>query len=261
MSDSMHRFVEHGDVRLCCEVRGNGPTHVLFAHGWISSRRMWYDVVERLDLARFTLHLLDFRGCGLSDRPRDGHDLDGYAGDLRAALAAIPAPVTLVGHSMGGKLAQYIASERPANLTRMILVAPGTARAARFPAKHRELTLAAYGSRERIARFQRAAMAHEPPEASMERIVDDALVAQYQHWIGWYDRGRGIDVAERLAEIAVPTLVVAGANDPLAPAPRVKRDVAEAIAGALFVLLRDAGHNLPVERPDDVAAAVARFVP
>ncbi len=259
MSDSMHRFVRNGDVQLCCETRGGGPRHVLFAHGWISSRRMWYDVVERLDPQRFTLHLLDFRGCGLSDRPSDGHDLAGYAGDLRSALGAIEAPVTLVGHSMGGKLAQYLAAERPPNLERLILVAPGSARATRFPAKHRELTLAAYGSRERIERFQRAAMAREPAAASMERIVDDALLCQYEHWIGWYDRGRGIEFADRLGEIAVPTLVVAGAGDPLAPSPRVKRDVADAIAGALFVLLRDAGHNLPIERPDEIAAAVTRF--
>ncbi len=259
MSDSMHRFVAHGDVRLCCEVRGAGTTHVLFAHGWISSRRMWYDVLERLDGERYTAHLLDFRGCGLSDRPLEGHDLEGYAGDLRSALAAIDAPVTLVAHSMGGKLAQFVAAERPANLARMILVAPGSTRATRFPAKHREMTLAAYGSRARIERFQRAAMVREPDAASMTRIVDDALVAQYEHWIGWYDRGRGIDVSERLPEIAVPTLVVAGGSDPLAPSPRVKRDVADAIGGALFVLLRGVGHNLPVERPDDIAAAITRF--
>ncbi len=221
---------------------------------------MWYDVADRLDGNRCTMHLLDFRGCGLSDRPAEGHDLEGYASDLRVALGSIEAPVTLVAHSMGAKLAQYVAAERPQNLERLILVAPGTARAARFPQKHRALTLAAYGSRERIERFQRAAMARDVPPRSMLRIVDDALVAQLQHWIGWYDRGRGIEFVERLAEIAVPALVIAGAKDPLALADRVKRDVATAIHGALFVLLRDAGHNLPIETPDDIASAIDRFL-
>lgn len=221
---------------------------------------MWYDVVARLDPHAISAHLLDFRGCGLSDRPRDGHDLEGYASDLRAAIAAIGEPVTVVAHSMGAKLAQYIAAERPAFLERLVLVAPGTARAARFPKTHRELTLQSYGSRERIERFQRAAMAREPDGASMARIVDDALVAQFEHWIGWYDRGRGIEFTERLPQIAVPTLAIAGAKDPLALADRIKRDVAGAIPGALFVLLRDAGHNLPIETPDDIASAVVRFV-
>lgn len=259
MSLSALHFVKNDDVTLCIERRGVGTTHVLFTHGWISSRRMWYDVVERLDLERFTVHLLDFRGCGLSDRPLTGHDLDGYVSDLRVALASIAAPVTLVGHSMGGKLAQFVASERPGNLERLMLVAPGSAKASRFPEKHRALTLAAYGSRERIELFQRAAMAVEAPAASMERIVDDALVAQYEHWIGWYDRGRGIDFHDRLTHIDVPTLALAGGRDPIAPAARVKRDVAGAIAGTLFVLLRGAGHNLPIEMPVEVAAAVHQF--
>lgn len=220
---------------------------------------MWYDVASRLDGDDVSLYLFDFRGCGLSDRPQTGHDLDGYASDFRTVLASIDRPVTIVAHSMGGKLAQFIAAERPANLERLILVAPGTAKATRFPEKHRALTLEAYGSRERIERFQRAAMAREPAAASMMRIVDDALVAQYEHWIGWYDRGRGIAFPERLAEITVPALVLAGAKDPLALPDRIKRDCASQIAGALFVLLRDAGHNLPVESPDDVTSAIRRF--
>ena len=259
MNDSAHHFIDNGELRLCLERRGEGPRQVLFAHGWISSRRMWYDVVARLDPRAYTSHLLDFRGCGLSDRPREGHDFSGYTSDLRAALAAIEGPVTLVAHSMGGKLAQFIATERPSNLARLILVAPGTAKPARFPEKHRALTLESFGSRERIERFQLAAMSFEVTPAQMERIVDDALVCQYEHWIGWYDRGRDVDFSDRLAAIDVPTLAIAGGKDPLAPAARVRRDVVGAIHGALLVVLREAGHNLPIEAGSDVAAAVERF--
>lgn len=220
---------------------------------------MWLDVATFLDPAQFTLHLLDFRGCGLSDRPRDGHDLAGYASDLRTAMASICAEVTLVGHSMGGKLAQYVAAERPPNLRRLLLVAPGSARATRFPERHRAMTLEAYGSRTRIERFQRAAMAREVLPVTMARIVDDALLCQFEHWIGWYDRGRSVDFSDRVASIGVPTLVMGGAKDPLAPAIVVKRDVAAAIPGALFVTVRDAGHNLPIEVPAEIAAAISGF--
>ena len=257
--DLVHNFVEHDGVRLCLERRGTGPRHVLFAHGWISARRMWYDVAKRLDPNAYALHLLDFRGCGLSDRPIDGHDLDGYASDLRAALASIEGPVTLVGHSMGGKISQYIATERPENLERLVLLAPGTARAVRLNEKHRQLSLDAFGSRQRIETFQRAAMARQIPEVSLQRIVDDALVGQREAWFGWYERGRTADFFERLSQIDVPAVAVAGAKDPLAPPSRVKKDVAQAIPGCLFVTLRDAGHNLPVETPDEVAGIIERF--
>jgi pimeloyl-ACP methyl ester carboxylesterase len=220
---------------------------------------MWYEVADRLDLRAFTLHLLDFRGCGRSDRPREGHDLEGYASDLRTALASIATEVTLVAHSMGAKVAQYIAAEQPRNLTRMILVAPGTARPAPPSPRHRALTLETYGSRVRIERFQRSAMQRDVSPEVMERIVDDALVASFEHWIGWYDSGRVSEFTKRLASIAVPVLAIAGSNDPLVSASRVKRDVTGAIDGALFAQLRDAGHNLPIEAPDDIAEAVRQF--
>jgi pimeloyl-ACP methyl ester carboxylesterase len=251
-------FIENGDVSLALERRGDGPRVLLFAHGWISGRRMWYDVVERLDPAHCSAYLLDFRGAGLSDRPLEGHDLEGYASDLRAALAAV-GPAVVVAHSMGAKVAQYVACGEAAGIEKLVLVAPGSARAYRAAPKQRALAEAAFGSRRRIERFQRAAMAREPSPAAMERIVEDALVAQHEHWFGWFDRGRAADFADRLDRIALPTLAVAGEKDPLAPPDRVRRDVVEPIAGALQVTLRNAGHNLPVETPEELATIVARF--
>ena len=253
----MIRFVDNGDVTLALEVRGGGPRTLLFAHGWISGRRMWYDVADRLDPERFTAYLLDFRGAGLSDRPLEGHDLDGYASDLRTALNAV-GPAVVIAHSMGGKVAQFVATERPTQLEKLVLVAPGPALAYAMNPKHRALAEAAFGSRRRIERFQRAAMVRDVPAEVMERIASDALLSQREAWFGWYDRGRTADFAALLERIAAPTIVVAGENDPLAPPSRVKRDVAERIAGALFVNLRRVGHNLPVEAPDEVAAIITR---
>jgi pimeloyl-ACP methyl ester carboxylesterase len=223
-------FLDNGGVQLCIERRGNGSRHVLFLHGWISARRMWYDVADRLDLDRFTLHLLDFRGNGMSDRPDRGHDLAGYVSDARAALNSIDAPVMLTGHSMGGKIAQYLASEQPLNLEKLVLVAPGTACGARPNERHRRLALQTYGSRAEIEAFQRAAMARALDARTMQRIVGDALAAQREHWHGWYDHGRFVEFAERLTRISVPVLCIGGEKDPLVPPSRLRRDVAAHIA-------------------------------
>lgn len=252
-------FIDNAGVQLCMERRGNGPRHVLMLHGWISARRMWYDVADRLDPQRFTLHLLDFRGNGLSDRPETGHDLQGYVSDARAALASIDAPVLLAGHSMGGKVAQFLAGERPANLEKLLLVAPGTASGGRLSERHRAAALQTFGSRAKIEAFQRAAMARTPEPAVMQRIVDDALVSQREHWYGWYDNGRFTEFMDRLKRIDVPTLCIGGAKDPLVPPSRLRRDVTAAISGSLLVTLREAGHNLPVEAPDEIAQAFTSF--
>jgi pimeloyl-ACP methyl ester carboxylesterase len=255
------RFLTAGEVALCLERFGAGPRHLLFAHGWISARRMWYDVVARLDPAIYTAHVLDFRGCGLSDRPSDGHDLYGYADDLSVALAAMDRPVTVIAHSMGGKIAQFVALDRPRALERLVLVAPGTAKAYHLSERHRAMALDAFGSRARIERFQRGAMVRELAREVMERIVEDALLAQREAWFGWYgERGRGVDFAERLAEIDLPVAVVAGDRDPLASPARLRRDVQALLRGSVFIELRGSGHNLAVETPDEIAGIIDRFI-
>jgi pimeloyl-ACP methyl ester carboxylesterase len=253
------RYVRNGDVSIALETRGSGSTHLLFAHGWISSRRMWYDVAARLDLARYTLHMLDFRGAGESDRPQDGHDLEGYASDLRAVIASIDAPLTVVAHSMGGKITQFVALEPPGNMKRLVLVAPGSARAVPLDERHRALAMLAFGSRARIARFQRGAMTRPIPDESFERIITDALIAQREAWFNWYDRGRTADFSARLGEITLPAIVLGADKDPLAPPARLRANVIEPIDGALSVMLRGVGHNIPVEAPDELAALIDRF--
>jgi pimeloyl-ACP methyl ester carboxylesterase len=251
--------IPNGDVSLAFETRGRGPRHLLFAHGWISSRRMFYDVIERLDPNAFTSHAFDFRGAGLSDRPEHGHDVPGYASDLRAAIAHVGEPVTVVAHSMGGKIAQYVALAPPENLERLILLAPGTSRALPENPRHRALALDSFGIRAHIERFQRGAMKREIPRDAMTRIVEDALIASREAWFGWYDRGRGEDFFDRVGTIGLPTLVVAGELDPLVPPDRLRRDVAAAIPGAVYVLLRGVGHNIAIEMPDETAHTIERF--
>lgn len=254
-------FIKNGELSLMLERRGTGPRTLLFAHGWISSRRMFYDVVERLDPLAISSFLLDFHGAGLSDRSPAGHDLEGYASDMRAALATLSGDVELIAHSMGGKVAQYVALDPPPNLARLVLVAPGAAKAMPATEAHRKLSAAAYGSRERIEAFQRAAMTRRISLEAVERIVDDALIAERPAWFDWYETGRLTDFSARLAEIRTPALVVAGERDPLAPPARLRRDVAGAIPGAHLLTLKDVGHNIPVEAPRELAQIIERLPP
>lgn len=256
----MYRYIDNKGVKLCLETRGSGRIPLLFVHGWISSRRMWYDVAERLDPDRCTMHLLDLRGSGLSDRPAHGQHVRGYLEDVFAAIEAIGAPVNIVAHSMGGRIAQLAAIESPERIERMVLLAPGAAGGPKASKRRADLALHAFGNRERIEAFQRAAMSVAVAPDVMERLVDDALVAQREVWFGDPGPHEPVDFTDRLGEIKTPVLCLAGARDPLAPPLRVKSDVAALIPGALMVTLRNAGHNLPVEAPGDVVAGIERFL-
>jgi pimeloyl-ACP methyl ester carboxylesterase len=246
---------------LHLETRGRGPYHLLFTHGWMSSRRMWYEVADLFDPTQYTLHLLDFHGSGLSSRTTERHTLEGYAQDARQALSQLaPNAVLAVGHSAGGKILQYVASHRPPpNLHALALVAPGTAAAYPANPRHRQRTEEAYGSPERIRTFILASMSQPVPEPTLKRLIEDALQSQREAWMGWYDHGRTTDFSQALSMIRIPTLILGGTQDAIATPERLRTEVADKIAQARLQIIPGAGHNLPVEAPQAVAQALAQF--
>ncbi len=253
------RYLDNDGVSLALEIRGAGPRRILFVHGWISSRRMFYDVCSHLNPNDYTMQMLDFRGAGLSDRPAGGYDLEGYASDLRTAIVDAGGPVEVVAHSMGARIAQFVALDPPKNLTRLTLVAPGMAKMGRVSEPRRAMSEAAFGSRLAIERFQRAVMIRDIAPDSMERLIDDALITSREAWFEWLGRGRLHDFSDRLASITLPVLVVAGDRDPLVAAARLRRDVVAAIKGCVLTSLRNVGHNIAVETPLELAAIIDQF--
>lgn len=253
------RYLDNDGVSLALEIRGAGPRRILFVHGWISSRRMFYDVCSHLNPNDYTMQMLDFRGAGLSDRPAAGYDLEGYAGDLRTAIVNAGGPIEIVAHSMGARIAQFVALDPPKNLTRLTLVAPGAAKMPRVSESRRAMAEAAFGSRLGIERFQRAVMIRDIAPDSMERLIDDALITSREAWFEWFDRGRLHDFSERLGSIKLPVLVVAGDRDPLVTTARIRREVVAAINGCVLTSLRNVGHNVPVETPLELAAIIDQF--
>jgi pimeloyl-ACP methyl ester carboxylesterase len=67
------------------------------------------------------------------------------------------------------------------------------------------------------------------------------------------------DMIGLLPTIRVPTLIIVGEHDVISP-PAEMKSIAEAISGAVFAVIPDAGHMTTMERPEAVNAALVRFV-
>ena len=107
---------------------GTGPT-LVFLHYWGGSARTWNLVVDRL--AGRDMLTVDFRGWSRSSNLAGPYTLHQLADDTLAVIAdAGVTEYVLVGHSMGGKVAQLVAATRPAGLRGIILVASGPAKPA-----------------------------------------------------------------------------------------------------------------------------------
>ena len=96
---------------------------VMFLHFWGGSSREWSSVIDGLS-PRFHCVALDARGSGASDAPTSGYGIADLADDVEGVIAALKLKsYVLVGHSMGGKTAQLLASRRPQGLRGLALVA------------------------------------------------------------------------------------------------------------------------------------------
>ncbi len=108
------------------EEKGEGNSHVLFLHGYEGSTFTWLSQMDFLAQEEYHVWALDLLGFGLSDKPLDFP----YSIDLFSSLIADflnekqIGECHIVGHSVGGGLALYLASQFPDRIRTLSLVAP-----------------------------------------------------------------------------------------------------------------------------------------
>ena len=239
------------------ERRGAGPALVL-VHGFTQTGRSWGPIAT--DLATdHTVVLLDAPGHGGSAAVEAGL-ADGAA---LLAAAAGPAPATWIGYSMGARWALHVALLHPERVRGLVLVGgtPGieddAERAAR---RDRDRLTAARLEELGVDRFLEEWLA-QPLFAGLpadRAAVEDRrrnTVAGLRSSLEQAGTGAQLPLWDRLAELRVPVLAVAGADDERYAA--IAARMADAIGPhAQVALVPGAGHAAHLERP---AAFTARL--
>ena len=269
-------FVDLEGCRLyyfAAGTRGVGEP-VVFIHGFPTASHLWSEVARDMP-AGHRLVLVDLLGFGRSDRPANA-PLTAAAhadrvlklmDDLRIDAACI------VGHGMGGAVAQQLAVHAPARVTRLALVNStafdtwprGAARVARVVAGTslgRLLgapLLAGLAHTSLLHGFaDREVGRHELDHylrAFTTRLGVDALVAQFRAL-----RDDGVSaLGARLCDVRVPTAVIWGADDPWLPVTLGER-LRNAIPGATLEVIPGARHFTPHDAPERVAAALGALL-
>lgn len=256
-------FCERGDTRIHYEVGGDGPPLVL-VNGLVASALLWPTPwVQRLEADHRVIRVSN-RGTGHTG-PGDGIAIESMAADVVAVLDSEGVDrADVVGFSMGGMVAQWLALEWPARVRRLVLSstttggandvhpdfvaaigkmadAPGEAAGALFPLivapgfwdDHPEVLA------DLAAGWQAAPT---PPETGPAQLM---AAAQF-------------DSRERLPEIATPTLVLHGLEDRLLVVDGGRRVVA-GIPDARLETFTGVGHMLAYEVPAS-AELVTEFV-
>jgi pimeloyl-ACP methyl ester carboxylesterase len=124
-SPGRERTIPLGDVKIAVtEFPNPGRPPVVLLHGVGSRGQSWWPVIDPL-AARFHLFQLDLRGHGASGKPLAGYQMEHYAADLDAALAALDLEEPrIIGHSLGALTALFWASEHPSRAAALVVEDP-----------------------------------------------------------------------------------------------------------------------------------------
>lgn len=271
-------WIDAGALELHARIAGppaaGDVLGVAFLHGFGSNLESFAWLQDAL-AARVPTVAWDRPAFGLSERPLawSGDNPYGPNAQVGHVLAALDAAgierAVLVGHSAGGPIAIETALRHPQRVAGLVLIAPAVYRGGGAPAWSRWALHTP--QMERIGPLLMRQLGGEPGEsllrssyADPERLRPEVLEA-YRRATRVEDWDRGLwelvkasrepDLAERLDEVAVPTLVVTGRQDTIVPPEQTVR-LAGALPDARLLEIDDCGHLPQEECPAPVIAAI-----
>jgi pimeloyl-ACP methyl ester carboxylesterase len=277
-AEPTHRYLQVDGLKLhYLDWGGNPDRHTfLLLHGG-SAHVHWWDTVAPLLVPYGRVVALDFRGHGRSQWARPPHyGPPNYTRDVRGLIEHLGARVILVGHSMGGAVAQWVAVEHPELLEALIVVdsphgPPSLRRRLQWRWRRRARGLAArpeLNSREDIIRRFRLS----PPDTYLTRdeLARLALLGAEElpsgKWAFRVDpqtrawrKIEGHSRRPRIRTITMPTLILRGAQSGLVSA-RTARSMHRKIKGSVHVEIPRAYHHVPLDNPAATSSAMIEFV-
>ena len=239
--------------------------HLVFLHGVGGGHHAWDRQLPYFAARGYASHAWDQPGYGHTAIV-EPYDLEQVSASLRRLIDSLGGPVILVGHSMGGMVAQEAYARNPANIVGLVLgfTSPafpkgGSDFARKFIEDRIGPLDAGQSMADVAARLMPTMRGHRSDPAGLahaQKIMSEIPPDTYRRAVRLLTT---FDRKADLARIAVPTLLVAGTDDRTAPAPVLER-MAKEIPGAEFVALEGCGHLGPMDQPDEFNATLAGFL-
>jgi len=264
-------IIQLSDAEIFYEAHGGGRPFVFFSETACDG-----EIWKRYQIPEFSKdHLViihDYRGTGKSSKPSIDYTTRMFCDDAAAVLEELKVrDAVVLGHSMGGRVAQLLALEYPERVGQLILASTGAAFPGAtglpltmikemiewgYPEYVREHTVQVGFTDEfigthpdRVEEFFRTTLANLCPVEFYLRHV----LARQSH-----------DTRDRLKDIRVPTLVIVGEQegDPnMATSHRASSEMlAKAVPGAQFVVLPGQKHNYFASAPEAVHRIIRDFL-
>ena len=268
--DPSTRYIEVGGTSL--RVRESGNSHgpaVILLHGFGSSLETWEPWAQSLG-TRYRVLRFDFPGCGLSEPDRSGSYTDSRSleliEELMDKIGLLDA--TLIGNSMGGRVAWRFAAAFPSRVHKLVLISPDGFASPGFEyGKPPHVPVALHLMKYFLPRVlvrNYLATAYADPSRLNDSIIDryyDLLLAPGNRgaMIRRMQQNRLEEPRPILRQIRTPTLLLWGKMDRLIPFSN-SADYVRAIPNARLVEFPVLGHIPHEEAPDESLKPVEQFL-
>lgn len=255
--------LEGGDLRVLSRGRGE---RLVFLPSLGGSYDLYEPLIDRL-AERRTVTVVEAFGAGASDDPSGVPSVRALAEAVVAALEALEIErFDLVGLSLGGMVAQWVAALAPARVRRLVLASTAVSGIrgvlsgdARNAAMARCLLVP---DEEDMTRCLGGKMAGDGASDETLEQVADASVAQpaSRNALVWLSMAAGRhDGRDALEGLTVPTLVLSGELDSILPPDEQARTL-EHLGRGEHTILAGVGHDLGLEAPERMAEAIEAFL-
>jgi pimeloyl-ACP methyl ester carboxylesterase len=215
----------------------------------------------------------DNRGVGQSDKPAGPYSAPLLAADTAGLIEALDiGPTAVMGHSMGGFIAQELTLSRPELVGKLILSATNFGGPRHIPVTQEALAVLTDMQSDPIERLRRGILiscapgvGERHPEIVQEwldyRMRNPILPAPYQAQlaIGMALMSEAACFEHRLKDVHVPALILFGEHDKVVP-PGNADLLASQISDSTVEILANAGHFFPFEVPQQATSAIVRFL-
>jgi len=280
LKDADSRFVDVQGVNLHYKVYGSGQPVMILLHGFGASTFSWREVVEPL-AAHGTVIAYDRPAFGLTERPMPGEWVgqNPYSPEMQPQLliglmdALGVEKAILIGNSAGGTVAVQTALAYPKRVQALVLVdaailtgGSGVPSWLRWvldtPQANRVGPLLVRSIQTRGEAFIQTAW-HDPSKITTEVMQGYRKPLQVKEWDRalWQltSQSRSLGLENRLAELALPVLVVTGDDDRIVPTSQ-SLELAGLIPDAGLVVFPACGHVPQEECPQDFLSVVIPFI-
>lgn len=241
--------------RIFGVTHGSAPFRVLALPGWLHTSADWDGVLPGLGVGAVALDLPGFGGA--TPEPEAATGSAGYAERVAPVLADLEAPVVVVGHSFGGRVALHLAATHPDEVAALVLTGVPNLVRRTTPAAKPPLSF-------RVARaLHRKGLL---PDEKMEDLRRRHGSADYRNAPSPLMRDVLVrvtneDYEEQLRRVRCPVELVYGEHDTAATPEMAERAKALVPDGrAELTVLPGVDHFTPVKAPDALAAAIRKHL-